>query len=179
MKIHETPIRRALVVEAEPIADERGTFARTYSRQAFEELGIVWQPVESNVSSNAVAGTLRGMHFQADPLPDPKLVSCIRGSLFDVVVDLRPDSTTRGEWFAVVLNANNHKSLFVPPGCAHGFMTLEDDTTVHYLMGEHYVQALSGGVRWNDPAFAIEWPREPVVMSERDAQWPDWSPEAL
>lgn len=174
MQITPLKIQGAALVEIERLGDERGYFARSFCRQEFKDAGLDLDVVQSNLSHNAAKGTLRGMHYQAAPKPDPKLVSCIRGAILDVVVDLRPDSQTYRQWVGVQLTADNAKALFVPPGCAHGFITLCDDTLVNYLMGEVYVAELARGVRWNDPAFAIDWPENPVVISERDAAYPDF-----
>jgi len=174
MKITPLKIHGAAMVEIEPLADERGFFARSFCVQEFKDAGLNLNVVQSNLSHNTDKGTLRGLHYQAVPKPDPKLVSCIQGRIFDVVVDLREDSETFCEWSGVELNADTHKSLFVPPGCAHGFMTLTDDAVVHYQMGEVFVADLARGVRWNDPAFGIKWPMVPTSMSERDAAYADF-----
>ena len=174
MKITPLKVSGAALIEAEAIADERGFFARSFCRAQFAAAGLELDVVQSNISHNAVKGTLRGLHFQAAPKPDPKLVSCIQGSIFDVVVDIREASATFCQWVGTELSADNGKALFVPPGCAHGFMTLSDDARVHYQMGEVYVADLARGQRWDDPAFAIDWPLDPVVISERDATFADF-----
>jgi len=174
MNITSLKIQGAALVEIEPLGDERGFFARTFCRQDFEDAGLDLDIVQSNMSHNVHKGTLRGLHYQAAPKPDPKLVSCVRGAIFDVVVDLRAESDTYCQWAGVELTADNAKALFVPPGCAHGFITLTDDTLVNYQMGEAYVADLARGVRWNDSAFAINWPLEPQLLSERDAAYPDF-----
>jgi dTDP-4-dehydrorhamnose 3,5-epimerase len=163
----------------ETIGDERGWFARTFDAEVFAAHGLDPAVVQCNVSYNARAGTLRGMHFQADPHGEDKLVRCQRGALFDVIVDLRPDSATRGQWFGVELTPSNGRSLFIPKGFAHGFQTLADDTEVHYQMSTPYVPGAGDGVRWDDPAFGIEWPPAPAggrIISERDAAYPDHAP---
>lgn len=175
MKFVETPIAGVVVVELETHRDERGFFARSYSPDEFAARGLLSQPVDVNISLNLEAGTLRGMHYQAEPMPDPKLVRCTSGEMFDVAIDLRPDSPTLGTWFGVTLTALNRKALHVPAGCAHGFITLADNTEVLYLMGERYVADLARGVRWDDPAFGITWPLQPSVISDRDAKYPDFS----
>lgn len=169
----ETEIDGVVVIEMEPLTDERGMFARTYSAAEFAERGLLGDVVEANVSRNHQAGTLRGLHFQKDPYPDPKIVRCTSGALFDVAVDLRHESPTFCSWFGTMLTATDHTMLHVPAGCAHGYLTMADDTEVSYLMGERYHADLSGGVRWDDPAFDIDWPAEPRVMSARDALYPD------
>jgi len=174
MLLEKTPLAGVLVTSVQKIEDERGFFARTFCQQEFSDAGIDLQLVQTNVSGNKSKGTLRGLHFQDEPRPDKKLVTCTRGAIFDVVVDLRAASATYLQWFGVELSADNRKGLYVPPGCAHGFITLMDDTDVNYLMGETYVAELARGVRWDDPAFAIEWPLQPVTMNERDRAYPDW-----
>lgn len=176
MKFAATKIPGVTVVETEPIADERGFFARGFCGKEFKAAGLNLAVAQTNVSHNKLKRTLRGMHYQAEPKPEPKLVSCVRGGIFDVAVDLRPDSPTFCKWIGVELTESNRKALFVPPGCAHGFLTLSDETEVSYLMGEFYVADLSRGVRWDDPAFGIDWPDKPVLISERDAAYPDFRP---
>ena len=174
MKISPTALPGVMIVSAAPNQDERGLFARTYDAAAFAAAGLPTQWPQCNSSWNARKGTLRGMHFQAAPRPDPKLVRCTRGRIFDVAVDLRPDSPAFRRWTGVELSGDNRNTLAIPAGCAHGFLTLEDSCEVFYMMGEVYVPELASGVRWNDPAFGIEWPAEPVTMSEKDMRWPDF-----
>ena len=174
MLIEKTPLTGGLVTSLQKVEDERGCFARTYCQKEFADAGVDLVVVQSNVSANTRKGTLRGLHFQDDPHPDKKMVTCTRGAIFDVAVDLRRDSDTYLNWFGVELSAENRKGLYIPPGCAHGFITLVDDTDVSYLMGEWYHPELARGARWNDPAFAIEWPIEPAFMNNRDAAYPDW-----
>lgn len=162
------------VVEAERHLDERGSFARMYCRRDYAEHGIDFAPVQVSVSSNTRSGTLRGLHFQAAPSPEAKIVACTRGSVFDVAVDLRTDSPTYGRWAGVELTSENGHAVYVPPGCAHGFQTLEDDTELLYLISEPYDPSLQRGVRWDDPALEIDWPLEPTVISERDRGFADF-----
>jgi dTDP-4-dehydrorhamnose 3,5-epimerase len=179
VKLVETPLPGAYVVELEPLGDERGWFARTFDAAAFEQLGLDARVSQCNASFNARAGTLRGLHFQAEPHGEAKLVRCTRGAVYDVIVDLRPDSPAFRRWFGVELRAGGTASLFVPAGLAHGFQTLEDASEVHYQMSYHYVPEAARGVRWDDPAFGIEWPEPPAsgrVISERDAGYPDFAP---
>jgi dTDP-4-dehydrorhamnose 3,5-epimerase len=162
---HPTPLEGAWVIEMERLGDERGWFARTFDR---EELGF--EVVQANASFNAVAGTLRGLHFQRAPHGEPKLVRVTRGAIFDVAVDL-----ATGAWHGVELTAENGLAFFIPAGIAHGFQTLEPDTEVLYLMGHEFVPEAADGVRWDDPAFGIAWPEPPPggrTISERDAGWP-------
>jgi dTDP-4-dehydrorhamnose 3,5-epimerase len=174
MNIHPTALAGVLVVSPTVNADERGLFARTYDAASFAAAGLPTTWPQCNTSWNARKGTLRGLHYQAEPRLDPKLVRCTRGRIFDVAVDLRKNSTSFGRWIGVELSAHNRDAVAIPAGCAHGFLTLEDDCEVFYMMGEAYVAELARGVRWNDPVFAIEWPAEPTTMSERDANWPDF-----
>jgi dTDP-4-dehydrorhamnose 3,5-epimerase len=164
-----------MAVSATVTTDERGLFARTYDAAAFAAVGLPTSWPQCNTSWNAHKGTLRGLHFQAPPHPDPKLVRCTQGRIFDVVVDVRPDSPTFRQWIGAELSEATRGALAIPAGCAHGFLTLEENCEVFYMMGAAYVPELARGVRWNDPTFAIEWPTTPLLMSERDATWPDFS----
>lgn len=175
MRFEETGIDGVVVVDLELEPDARGSFGRAYAQDQFAERGLLPKVVHVNVSFNPRTATLRGLHFQAEPLPDPKLVRCTAGELFDVVVDLRVESSSYLDWFGVELSAANRRSLHVPAGCAHGFVTLRDSTEILYLMGERYAPELVQGVRWNDPLFAIDWPIEPSVISRRDATYPDYT----
>ncbi len=163
------------MVTPERREDERGYFARSYCEREFAEKGIATRFVQSNVSYNQLTGTLRGMHFQREPKPEAKLVRCTRGSAFDVIVDLRPDSPTDRCWFSCTLDESNGVALYIPPGFAHGFQTLQDNTELLYQMSEFYDPLLADGVRWNDPAFAIEWPLPNPILSERDRNHPDFA----
>ena len=176
MKIRPTMLPGVMIVSATANEDERGLFVRTYDAAAFAAAGLPTEWPQCNTSWNERKGALRGMHFQAAPRPDPKLVRCTRGRIFDVAVDLRRDSPTFRRWTGLELSESNRDALAIPAGCAHGFLTLEDDCEVFYMMGEVYVPELASGVRWNDPAFSIKWPAEPVTMSEKDARWPDFRP---
>ncbi len=178
MKFRDTDLAGVRLVELEPHTDARGLFARSYCAEEFAAAGIELSVVQTNLSRNTRRGTLRGLHYQAEPAPEPKLVRCTAGRVFDVAVDLRPTSPSFCRWTAVELDAKSHNGLYIPAGCAHGFLTLSENTEVTYLMGAAYVPELARGVRWNDPAFAITWPFEPVLMSEKDASYPDFDPEA-
>lgn len=175
MKIAPTRIPGVMLIEAEGQVDGRGLFARTYDAATFAAAGLPTDWPQCNTSWNVRRGTLRGMHYQADPKPEPKLVRCTCGAVFDVAVDLRPDSATYCGWVGVELTADARDALYVPPGCAHGFLTLEDGSEVFYQMGESYAPELARGVRWDDPAFGIEWPFAPAVIGERDASYPDFA----
>jgi dTDP-4-dehydrorhamnose 3,5-epimerase len=175
LTFHETKIAGVVVVEPEPMLDERGSFARTYCVDEFAMHGIDFVPVQMSRSSNRRAGTLRGLHFQAQPQEEAKLVSCSRGSAFDVAVDVRDASPTFGRWTAVELSAENRRSVYIPPGCAHGFQTLEDDTELLYLISERYEPDLQRGVRWDDPDLRISWPETVErVVSDRDRKLPSF-----
>lgn len=175
MKFVPTPIAGAFVIEPEPITDERGFFARVFSTESFAEHGLSPVLCQCSVSFNIHAATLRGMHFQAQPHAEAKLVRCTRGAIYDVVVDLRPSSPQFKKWFAAELSADNRRQLYIPEGCAHGFQTLCDNTEVSYQISAPYVPEAARGVRWDDPAFAINWPAASRrVMSARDREYPDF-----
>jgi dTDP-4-dehydrorhamnose 3,5-epimerase len=173
MRFAPTAIPGMVEIEVEPLGDARGGFARLYDEQEFAAHGIPTAWPQWNASWNETRGTLRGMHYQRAPKAEPKLVRCVRGRLYDVAVDLRPDSPAYKSWAAVELDAGRRNAVFIPAGCAHGFLTLTDECELLYHMGESFAPELGGGVRWNDPAFAIAWPFAPAVITERDRSWPD------
>jgi dTDP-4-dehydrorhamnose 3,5-epimerase len=176
MRFTETPLSGVWVVELERLEDERGWFARSFDAAEFQARGLSAQVVQCNVSYNARRGTLRGMHYQAEPHGESKLVRCVRGAIFDVAVDLRDGSDTYCRWHGAELTGENGCALYIPAGLAHGFQTLTDHCEVEYQMGHRYVPDAARGVRWDDPAFAIDWP-EPDgerVISERDSAYPDF-----
>jgi dTDP-4-dehydrorhamnose 3,5-epimerase len=174
MKFIPTPLPGAFVIEPQLLPDERGFFTSTFSRKQFADHGCNPELFECNVSFNRKAGTLRGMHFQRPPHAQSKLVRCTRGAIWDAIIDLRPESPTFKKWFGAELTADNRRQLYIPEGFAHGFITLADETEVFYQMGNVYNAAATGGVRWNDPAFGIQWPREVSVIIQRDATYPDF-----
>ena len=178
MRFVETPLRGAWVLELERLADERGWFARTFDAEELRERGGDPAVAQCNASFNARRDTLRGLHYQAEPHGETKLVRCVRGAIFDVAVDLRPDSPSYCRWHGVELSAENGRSFFIPKGMAHGFQTLVDDCEVLYQMGQLYVPEAARGVRFDDPAFGIEWPapRGARIISERDASYADFVP---
>jgi dTDP-4-dehydrorhamnose 3,5-epimerase len=176
MKFTSTALAGVVIVEIEPLADERGLFARSFCATEFEKAGLNPRFTQCNISSNRLKGTLRGMHYQAEPHAETKLVRCTRGRIFDVAVDLRPDSPSFKHWFGLELDAEKRNALYIPEGCAHGFQTLTDEAEVFYQMGADYVPGAGRGVRWNDPAFGIDWPLPPVALGERDATYPDFVP---
>lgn len=173
MRFIETEIKGAFIIEPELIEDERGFFARTFCQEEFKAHGLNFRVVQCNISFNKKRGTLRGMHYQIAPYQEAKLVRCTRGAIYDVIIDLRPESPTFKQWIAVELTAENRRMLYVPEGFAHGFQTLEDNTEVFYQMSEFYHPECARGVRWDDPAFGIEWPIITPILSERDRSYPD------
>jgi dTDP-4-dehydrorhamnose 3,5-epimerase len=174
VKFVETEISGAWLIELDRMEDERGFFARTFCRDEFAAHGLASTFVQCNVSFNARRGTLRGMHFQAAPHAEAKLVRCTRGAIFDVVVDIRPKSPTYGKWTAAELTADNARMFFIAEGLAHGFQTLQDNSEVFYQMSETYHPESARGWRWNDSAFGIRWPLPAPVISARDAGYPDF-----
>jgi dTDP-4-dehydrorhamnose 3,5-epimerase len=173
VRFEELEIRGAFLVRLEPHEDARGFFARAFCEREFETAGLPTRYPQCNLSRNTRRGTLRGMHYQAAPHREAKVVRCVRGAIFDVIVDLRPGSPTRLHWVARTLTAEGGEALYVPPSFAHGFLSLEDDSDVFYLMSEAYVPEAARGFRWNDPSCAISWPFAPLVVSERDRSYPD------
>lgn len=180
MHFLDTGLPGAWVIEPEHLTDERGFFTRTWCRREFAAHGLDGEFLQGNLSSSRRRGTLRGLHFQLPPSREGKLIRCSQGEIYDVIVDLRCNSTTFLRHFAVILSGANGRSLYVPPGCAHGFETLTDNAEVTYAMNAYYDANLAGGARWNDPAFGIQWPiADPVVMSGRDRSYPDFDPRTF
>ena len=175
----KTNLEGAFLVDIQRLEDERGFFARTFCQHEFQEHGLNPNLVQCNISYNKVKGTLRGMHFQAAPYEEAKLVCCVQGAIYDVIIDIRPKSPTYRKYLAMELAAEAHNALYVPEGFAHGFLTLAPDTRVFYQMSEFYVPNSARGFRWNDPAFDVPWPGEINLISERDATYPDYSEELL
>ncbi len=174
MVFEKTEIAEVFTVSLELLRDERGSFARTWCEREFREHGLNPKVVQCSISFNQRKGTLRGVHYQARPHQEAKLVRCTKGSLYDVALDLRRDSSTYLRWVGVALTAGNRRALYIPEGCAHGFLTLEDNTEVLYQMSEFYHPESARGLRWNDQAFAIAWPGNVEVISERDRTYPDF-----
>lgn len=174
VKFIPTSLAGAYVIEPERLEDERGYFARTFCRVEFVAHGLNPNLVQCNVSFNLKRGTLRGMHYQAKPHEEAKLVRCTRGTIFDAIIDIRPDSLTFRKWFAVELSAANGHMLYIPEGFAHGFQTLEDGSEVFYQMSEKYFPESVRGIRWNDPVIGIRWPLADPVISQRDAGFSDF-----
>lgn len=174
MLFHATPLAGARLIELQKLGDERGFFARAYCAQEFEKAGLETAFVQANNSFTAARGTLRGLHYQLPPAAEVKMVRCIRGSFYDVILDLRPDSSTFGRSFGTELSAENRLMMYVPRGFAHALLTLEDDTEAFYFASSAYAPERERGIRWNDPRFSIEWPIVPVEISAKDAAWPDF-----
>jgi dTDP-4-dehydrorhamnose 3,5-epimerase len=170
----ETDLPGAFLVELEKRADERGFFARSWCQKEFSDRGLNARLVQCNISFNKRKGTLRGLHYQAAPHEEAKLVRCTRGSLYDVIVDLRPKSPTFKRHFGLSLTPDSGRMLFIPEGFAHGFQTLEDNTEIFYQMSEFFAPNCARGVRWNDPAFGIKWPITAPIVNERDNSYPDF-----
>jgi dTDP-4-dehydrorhamnose 3,5-epimerase len=172
----ETELPGAFVIDLERRDDPRGFFARAWCANEFAQHGLSTRLVQANLSFNDEAGTVRGMHFQREPAAEAKVIRATRGAIFDAIIDLRPDSPTFKRWIGVELTADNRRALYVPEGFAHGYQTLVPDTETFYLVSEFYTPEAEGGVRWNDPAFGIDWPSpENPILSEKDASWPDFT----
>lgn len=174
MRFSATGIAGVVVVDIEARTDERGAFARLHCPDEFAAAGHPFEPAQTSLSRNPRAGTLRGLHYQPAPHGEVKLVRCVRGRIFDVAVDLRPGSPTHRRWAAAELSAANGRALLIPEGVAHGFLTLEPDTDVLYQIAPKYEPGHEAGVRWDDPAFAVDWPAAPQLISPRDAAYPDY-----
>jgi len=171
MIFSETPLQGAFIIEQERFKDERGYFSRVFCEQEFKEKALNTYWIQSSVSFNQLKGTLRGMHYQADPFGEIKLVRCVRGAIYDVIVDLRKNSKTFQQWFSIELTETNGISLYIPEGFAHGFLTLESESEVLYQMDRSYEPSAARGIRWDDPALSIHWPIEVECMSDRDAEY--------
>ena len=176
MQFEETSLKGAYLIIPDPHIDERGLFARTWCQKEFKQHNLNPNIVQCNTSWNSNLGTLRGMHFQKSPNQEAKVVRCTSGSIFDVIIDLREDSPTYKQWEGFELDALNRNGLYIPEGLAHGFITLKDNSEVFYQMSHFYHPDSSAGVRWNDPAFEVSWPIEPLVISDKDADYPDLPP---
>jgi len=173
----KTPLNGAYVIDIEKYEDERGFFARGFCKQEFAKCGLITSFVQVNNSLSKHRGTLRGMHYQLAPASEVKLVRCISGALYDIILDVRTNSPTFGQSFGTELTCKNRRMIYVPKGFAHGFITLEDQTEAFYFVDEFYASALERGVRWNDPTFNIKWPLKPLVISEKDQKHPDFDPK--
>ncbi len=175
MIFQETKLKGAYIVDINRIEDERGFFARGWCKKEFSAEGLVDRIVQTNISFNKTKGTLRGMHYQRAPYEEVKLVRCVAGAIFDVIVDLRLESPTYKQWIGVELTSANHRMLYVPENFAHGFQTLEDDTEVTYHVSQFYTPEAEKGLRYNDPSIAIEWPLAVEILSPKDSSWADYT----
>ncbi|HEX9666454.1 MAG TPA: dTDP-4-dehydrorhamnose 3,5-epimerase [Thermodesulfobacteriota bacterium] len=171
----ETKIKGAFLIEIDKLEDERGSFFRIWCKEEFESHGLISQFVQFNKSCSRKAGTIRGLHYQVQPHQEVKLICCTKGAIYDVIIDIKPESHTYKHWMGVELIADNHKMLYVPSGVAHGFKTLEDNTEVFYPVSEFYSPESECGIRWDDPTFTIEWPiTDSLIISDKDKDWPDF-----
>lgn len=172
MIFEETKLKGAFIIDVNKLEDDRGFFGRVWCKKEFEEHGLNSNAVQANVSYNKLKGTLRGMHFQTPPHSETKTVRCTAGAIYDVIVDIRPESATFRQWIGVELSGDNFRMLYVPEGFAHGFITLTDHASVHYMVTQYYTPGAEAALRFNDPAFNIEWPMKPVVVSDKDMNHP-------
>lgn len=175
MRFFGAKLSGAWLIELEPFQDHRGSFARTFCAREFANHGLETHFVQHNISHSPMRGALRGMHFQKAPHTETKVVSCLAGAIWDVMVDLRPESPTFRQWQGFELSATNRRQLYIPKGCAHGFQTLTEDSATHYLISAFYEPEAGAGVRYDDPAFGIEWPLPVTSISEKDRNWPDFT----
>jgi dTDP-4-dehydrorhamnose 3,5-epimerase len=175
MNIKKTAVNGAFLLEFHAYEDERGFFTRAFCAREFAKAGFPMSMVQANLAGSVAKGTLRGLHYQVVPHEEAKLLRCIKGAVYDVVVDIRSASKTYGAWFGAELTATNRQMMLVPCGCAHGYLTMENDSQVYYLVSEFYESSSEKGIRWNDPTFNIKWPiTENLIMSEKDKAWPDF-----
>ena len=179
MIFKEVKLKGAYIIEPERLEDERGFFARTFCQKEFKKQGLNPCIVQSSISFNKKNATLRGMHYQAAPYKEAKIVCCVKGVIYDVIIDLRPYSSTYCQWLGVELSAEKREMLYVPEDFAHGFQTLEDDTVVFYQISEFYHPECARGTRWDDPVFNIDWPISPCILSNKDANYPDYKSKEL
>jgi dTDP-4-dehydrorhamnose 3,5-epimerase len=172
MRFTDTNVVGARVIDPSPHHDDRGHFTRAWCSREFAENGVDFVPVQANIAFTRLRGTVRGMHFQDAQAPEAKLIRCVRGAIFDVVIDLRRESPSCGQWYGVELSAANGRMLYVPPLCAHGYQTLEDGTEIYYMASAYYTPSTVSGVRFDDPAFGIDWPVPTTTVSRQDRSWP-------
>ena len=175
MKFSETSVQGAFIIDVDRIGDSRGYFGRLWCANELSDQGLVTQIEQSNIGFSPKAGTLRGLHYQTEPHREVKIIRCTRGAVFAVVLDIRLESPTFREWHGVELNPDNASNLYVPEGCATGYLTLEDDSEIYYSTSEFYAPEAATGVRFDDPYFGIEWPRKARILSDNDKSWPDFS----
>ena len=179
MKFHKQKFEGVWIIEAEPITDDRGAFRRHFCQKEFQKIGLETQIVQTNISENKKKHTLRGFHYQLPPHDEAKVLSCFKGAFFDVIVDLRPNSETFLKWMSIEIKAGDNISIYVPSGCANGYLTLENSTTILYYMSEFYSPGSYTGFRYNDPLFSVKWPAEPAVISEKDSKFDDFNPRSI
>ncbi|MCB0190823.1 MAG: dTDP-4-dehydrorhamnose 3,5-epimerase [Anaerolineae bacterium] len=173
MEFAATNIADAFVIDIKKFEDHRGFFARGWCLNTFADHGIHFTPVQANIGFSAKKGTLRGLHYQAAPHQEAKLIRCVKGAVFDVIVDVRPESATYKQWFGLELSADNYTMLYIPEGCAHGYLSLQDNSEVFYQVSQFYAPGFEQGIRWDDPTFAIDWPiQENLIISDKDQNWP-------
>lgn len=175
MRFHPTDLHDAWLIVPEPVTDHRGFFQRTFCVREYRHHGLESSFVQHSTSYSKRRGTIRGMHFQRSPDEEVKIVTCLKGAVWDVIVDLRPDSPTFGRWQGFELSGSNRFQLYIPAGFAHGFQTLREDTEVGYLISQYYAPAAADGIRYDDPAFGIDWPLPVAAISARDREWPDFA----
>jgi dTDP-4-dehydrorhamnose 3,5-epimerase len=178
MQVLDTPLEGLKVIEPDKFDDNRGYYLKSFEKKAFRDKGINFDIVQISHSFNPTKGTIRGIHFQIAPFAQGKIVLCVKGSVFDVAIDLRKNSATYGEWYGVELSEDNKKIAYIPKGFAHGFQTLTDNTEFLYYISDPYSKEHESGVKWNDPVFAINWPLEPTIISDKDKVWPAFESEA-
>jgi dTDP-4-dehydrorhamnose 3,5-epimerase len=176
MKFYKQEFEGVWLVEAEPIVDNRGVFRRHFCQREFHEFGLGINIAQTNISENKNKYTLRGFHYQRPPHGEDKIITCLNGAIYNVIIDLRPDSKTFLKWMYIELKAEDFFSIYIPSGCANSFLTLKDSTTILYYMSEFYAPGSYAGIRYNDPLFSVKWPAEPLVISERDIEFPDFVP---
>ena len=174
MKFHPQNLSGVFLIEPTPFKDDRGVFRRHFCVKELSEQGIISDVRQCNVSENRYAHTLRGFHYQIPPFGEGKTLSCLKGSIFDIIVDLRPESQTYMQWLSFELNEENRRSIHIAPGCANAFLTLEDESLIHYYCSQSYTPSAERGIRYNDPSFGFEWPFDPAVVSEKDMNHPDY-----
>ena len=174
MIFSETRLAGSFIIELEKIKDERGFFARTWDKIKFSEMNLDSEFVQSSISLNKKKGTIRGMHYQTKPYQESKIVRCTKGKIFDVIIDLRPNSTTFKKWVSVELSEDNYKMMYIPKGFAHGYQTLDDYSEILYEISEYYKPECSKGIRWNDKEFNIQWPLKEIIISEKDKTFEDY-----
>lgn len=174
MKFFKQLISGVFVIEPEPFMDDRGVFRRHFCEREFKAQGIATAVKQCNISENKYRYTLRGFHYQLPPYGEGKTLSCLKGAIYDIIIDLRPDSKTYMQWISVELNENNRKTIHIAPGCANAFLTMEDNSLIHYYCSEFYTPAAERGIRYNDPSFSFQWPVKPEIISDKDSSWPDY-----